>query len=306
MKLSQGLAALICTMLAAPAMAANYTLAVEPNYPPAQAQQVYKPLLDYLSASTGHTFTLKTATNYHVYWRDLRSGAKTDFAFEEAHFTNYRAERMGFTPLVRVSEATRYSLLADAPVAAGGTTGLIGYRVVSMPAPSMGYLLLGELYKNPIAQPEVRSVAANWRDGVEMVFSQETEAAMVPNYIAQVYPNQVVVSESAEYTGRALSAGGTVPAEVRTAVANAMLKLHQDDSLYEVLVELGASQFVETTAAEYAGAERLLRGVFGYKAKPASTAEATASAAADTGTAPPPGAAEEEDEVGGIQVTADS
>lgn len=294
MKLSHGLAALISVLIAAPAMAADYTLAVEPNYPPAQAQQVYKPLLDYLSKSTGHRFILKTATNYHVYWRDLRSGAKTDFAFEEAHFTDYRHERLGFTPLVRVAEATRYSLLADAPVAEGGIAGLIGYRVVSMPAPSMGYLLLGEIYKNPIAQPEILSVAANWRDGVEMIFSQETEAAMVPNYIADPYSsNLTVVSKSPEYTGRALSAGGTVPADVRKAVTAAMLKLHQDDALYEVLVELGASQFVETNAAEYKGSERLLRGVFGYKAKPGAAAPVAAPV-------------DEEAEVtGGIEVSAD-
>lgn len=301
MKLSQGLAALVFSLFAAPSFGADYTLAVEPNYPPSQAQQVYKPLLDYLSKATGHRFILKTATNYHVYWRDLRSGAKTDFAFEEAHFTDYRIDRLGFTPLVRVAEATRYSLLADAPVAEGGIPGLIGYRVVSMPAPSMGYLLLGELYKNPIAQPEIQSVAANWRDGVEMVFSQETEAAMVPNYIAQLYPNLVAVSESREYTGRALSAGGTVPADVRKAVSEAMLKLHQDDSLYEVLVEVGASQFVPATRAEYAGNERLLRGVFGYKAKPQSATQAPdIEAEAETDVE-----ISDEEITGGIEVQAD-
>jgi hypothetical protein len=292
MKLEMGLSALLLAMLASPTMAATYTLAVEPNFPPAQAQQVYKPLLDYLSASTGHTFELKTATNYHVYWRDLRSGSKTDFAFEEAHFTDYRADRLGFTPLVRVAEPTRYSLLADFAAAEGGVQGLIGYRVVSMPAPSMGYLLLGELYKNPIAQPEILSVASNWRDGVEMIFSQETDAAMVPNYIATPYSNLSVVSESAEYTGRALSAGGTVPADVRKAVVDAMLKLHQDDSLYEVLVELGASQFVEANASEYEGNERLLRGVFGYKPKPASAT-------------PAPEPVADEEVTGGVEVTAE-
>ncbi len=294
MNRNAGLLAMFFSLFAAQSWAAEYTLAVEPNYPPAQAEQVYKPLLDYLSKSTGHTFKLKPATNYHVYWRDLRSGSKTDFAFEEAHFTDYRIERLGFTPLVRVAEPTSYSLLADATVAEGGTTGLIGYRVVSMPAPSMGYLLLGEIYKNPIAQPEILSVAANWRDGVEMIFSQETEAAMVPNYIADPYSsNLTVVSKSPEYTGRALSAGGTVPADVRKAVTAAMLKLHQDDALYEVLVELGASQFVETNAAEYKGSERLLRGVFGYKAKPGTAAPVAAPV-------------DEEAEVtGGIEVSAD-
>ena len=103
MKLKKYLLSLAMVLPGSAAMAAEYTLAVEPNYPPAQAQQVYKPLLDYLSKSTGHTFVLKTASNYHVYWRDLRSGAKTDFAFEEAHFTDYRRDRLGFTPLVRVA-----------------------------------------------------------------------------------------------------------------------------------------------------------------------------------------------------------
>lgn len=302
MKIERTLLGLILAMIVTPSLAAEYTLAVEPNYPPAQAQEIYKPLLDYLSRTTGHTFRLKTATNYHVYWRDLRSNAKTDFAFEEAHFTGYRIDRLGFTPLVRTTESTRYTLLADAAVAEGGVAGLIGYRVVSMPAPSMGYLLLGELYKNPIAQPEIMSVAANWRDGVEMVFAQETEGAMVPNYIASQYPNLVTVSESREFTGRALSAGGTVPADVRRAVADAMLKLHEDNALYEVLAELGTTQFVAATPAEYGDTERLLRGVFGYKPKGGA-----APAVETARTAPPadPDADPEEEDIGGIEVTAD-
>jgi hypothetical protein len=306
MKLNHIVTALALSLLATTAFAAEYTLAVEPNYPPATAQQVYKPLLDYLSRSTGHKFLLRTATNYHVYWRDLRSNAKTDFAFEEAHFTDFRIDRLGFRPLVRTSEGTKYLLLADAAVAEGGIPGLIGYRVVSMPAPSMGYLLLGELYKNPIAQPEILSVATNWKDGVDMVFAQETEAAMVPNYIAQQYPNLVTVSESREFIGRTLSAGGTVPPEVRKAVTEAMLKLHEDNALYEVLAEIGTTQFVVANRDEYTGSERLLRGVFGYKPKNAPAAAVAATPAPAAGTAPPPGADDEEEETGGIQVTAEN
>jgi len=47
-----------------------------------------------------------------------------------------------------------------------------------------------------------------------------------------------------------------------------MLRLHRDNSLNDVIIELGTTQFVPTSAAEYAGNERLLRGVFGYKALP--------------------------------------
>lgn len=260
------LALLLC--LAVPsAFAATFTLTVEPNYPPTQAQDVYKPLLDHLRKSTGHIFKLRVAPNYHVHWRDIRNASGTDFAFEEAHFADYRIERHGFTPLARVAEPSRYSLLADDANAGNGARGLIGYRIVSMPSPSLGYLILSELYPNPIAQPEIQSVAASWRDGVEMVFAGETEAAMVPNYIAQLYPNLTPVFQSREFPGRVLAAAGNVPADVREAVTTTMLKLHEDSSLHEVLVELGTAQFVAARAADYSGNERLLRHVFGYQAK---------------------------------------
>jgi ABC-type phosphate/phosphonate transport system substrate-binding protein len=266
--------------------AADYTVTVEPNFPPAQAREVYAPLLGYLSKQTGHRFLLKTTPNYHVYWRDMRANAKTDFAFEEAHFTDYRINRQKFSPLVRVSDSTRFTLLVNEDMREGGAQGLVGHRIVSMSAPSLGYLLLGDIYKNPISQPEIQSVAANWKDGVDMLFAGETDAAMVPNYIAREYPQLVAVNESREFTGRALTAAPTVPADVRAAVSKAMLALHKDDNLYSVLNELGATQFVPATRADYTGAEVLLRDVFGYQPlrKPAA---APAPAAQPAATTPP-------------------
>ena len=181
------------------ANAADYTIIVEPNYPPAQAREVYEPLLAYLAKQTGHKFFLKTTPNYHVYWRDMRANVATDFAFEEAHFTDYRINRQKFTPLVRVADPTKFTLLVADAMAEGGAAGLVGHRIVSMSAPSLGYLLLGDIYKNPISQPEIQSVAASWKDGVEMVFAQESEGAMVPGYIASTYPNLVSVATSRDF-----------------------------------------------------------------------------------------------------------
>lgn len=256
------LAGIVASLLfAGTALAADYTVTVEPNYPPAQALQVYKPLMDYLSRATGQHFILKPSANYHVYWRDMRAAVPVDFAFEEAHFTDYRINHQRFSPLVRVQDPTKYVLLADSASANDGTHGLIGLRIACMSAPSMGYLLLGEWYKNPIAQPEVVSTAASWKDGVEMVFATESEGAMVPSYIAQTYPNLVPVATSREFVGRAFSAGPTVPLDVRQKVAAAMLKLRSP----EVLGEIGATAFVPAVAADYSGNERLLRDVFGYQ-----------------------------------------
>jgi hypothetical protein len=69
---------------------------------------------------------------------------------------------------------------------------------------------------------------------------------------------------------------------VRTKVTNALLALHKNPALFDVISELGATQFVPATAAEYAGNERLLRGVFGYQALKTKPAPAASTA--------PPGA----------------
>lgn len=264
MKISGFLTGLLLMFAAIQANAATYTLTVEPNYPPAQAQEVYKPLLNYLSKSTGHTFVLKIAPNYHVHWRDMRGKTKVDFTFEEAHFTDYRAKRQRMIPLVRVVEPTKYTLLISDEMASGGAQGLIGHRITSMSSPSLGYLLLGEIYRNPIAQPEIKSFAANLKDGVEMIFAGESDGAMVPSYIADQYSNLQPAIVSRELPGRALSAHESVPVEVRNAVKNAMLKLHLDNNLYDVISELGTAKFVPTNAAAYAGSESILSAAYGY------------------------------------------
>jgi len=78
-----------------------------------------------------------------------------------------------------------------------------------------------------------------------------------------------------------------VPPDVRKKVTDALLGLHKNPALFDVISELGATQFVPAAAADYAGNERLLRGVFGYvplKARPAPAA--TTAPGAAPGTAP--------------------
>lgn len=257
------LALALCSSASA-VSAARYTLTVEPNYPTAQAQEIYKPLLAYLNRSTGHTFVLKTSNNYHGYWRDILANTPVDFSFEEAPFADFRAKRYGFIPLVRVAEPTQFSLLVTPESSAKGPKGLMSGAIASMPSPSLGYLFLSELFPNPIAQPEIASTAQTWKDGIDSVFAQEAKGAMVPVYIAQQYPNLESVHLSRSLPGRSLNAARTVPSEVRAAVSNAMLKLHENPSLIDVLTELGTSRFVKTDAVEIAGNERMLRRVFGY------------------------------------------
>lgn len=249
----------------AAAQAPVYRVTFEPAYLPENSARIYGPLLRYLQAETGHRFTAVTPRNFQFHWRDLRQNAVTDFVFEEAHFADYRIQRFGFRPLARLAEPSSYSIIALPEVAEDGLDGLVAKRLITMTAPSLGYALLTELFLNPLSQPDIRSEAASWRDGVEMIFADEADAAIVPRYIADLYPNLQEVTRSREFPGTAFMVAPQVPDEVATAVRDALLRLHENPDASVVLQEIGSTRFEPASATEYRGAEQMLRGFFGYQ-----------------------------------------
>ena len=240
------------------AFAADYTFNVEPAYRPERTEEIYKPLMAYLDKATGQHFTVVTARNYHFYWRDIQAGTKADFAFDEAHLTDYRVQHGHYEPLVRTVEQTSYTLVTNADIGNKGVAGLVGHSIVTMAAPSLGYVLLLEFYPNPVLQPDIRSSAASWTDAVDSVFAGEADAAMIPTRLKDQYPNLTPVKTSRQFAGQCVSAAATVPAQVKDKVRDALLKLDASEDTAKLLFELGVTKFVPAVAKDYAGTEQIL------------------------------------------------
>lgn len=261
--ISLGLA-LAALSASAAGTAAEFNFAVEPTYTPERAREVYEPLITYLNNATGHTFNLVVARNYAFYWNDIRNRKDLHFVFDEAHFTDFRTVRFGYEPLAKSSVPSSYSLLTQDDVGEGNVQAFVARSLVTMPAPNLGFALLLEYFPNPMQQPDLRSMATSWRDTVEIVFAGEADAALVPTWLRDQYPNLIPIITTREFPGPAVSASPDVPADVKAAVREALLKLHEDENLFEVLNELGTPQFVETSAADYKGSEQMLKNFYGY------------------------------------------
>lgn len=259
------LAAMATPVWLAPAAAADIRLMVEPAYTPDQAAEVYKPLIDYLATATSHKVTLVTPRNYHFFWRDVRQNVPVELMFTEAHITDYRIKRFGVEPLVRTAEKSSYTLLGSDQLQNPTLNSLVGKSITTMPSPSLGSALLLELFPNPVSQPNILSNAASWRDGVEIVFAGEADAAIVPTYLKDQYPNLLPIRTTREFPGMAISASKDLDPQVKADIKIALLKLHENPDMYNVLNELAISQFQEATAAEYDGAELMLKGFYGYQ-----------------------------------------
>jgi ABC-type phosphate/phosphonate transport system substrate-binding protein len=245
--------------------AAEYTFRIEPADPAERTSEIYAPMMAYLKKATGADFKLETAKNYHNYWRDLLAGVKTDFAFDEAHLADYRIQHTHFEPLVRTAEATSYTLVSNIDLEKKGINGLVGHKIVTMSAPSLGYAILLQFYPNPVLQPDIVSTATSWRDATDRVFGGEADAAIIPTALKETFPNLTPVKTSREFPGQCLTASPDVPADIREKVKDALLKLDPDSDAAKLLFELGVTKFVPATAAEYAGSEQTLKNFIGYK-----------------------------------------
>lgn len=245
-------------------LAAEYRFSPEPIHEPDAARAIYKPLLDYLARETGEKFVLAVSPNHGAFWRGMATADFADFTFEEAHFADYRITRFKFVPLVRTAEPSSYTL-ASLEYEGEGLDALKDKRIATMPAPSLGYALLAQFYPNPIEQPRFMSIARSWRDGVQILFDGEADAAVVPTWLKDTYPNLVSIQTSRQFPGAAVLASPDVPAEVGDKVRAALLKLGDEPDLSELLLEIGVSRFVPANAAEYAGSQQLLSGFHGYK-----------------------------------------
>ncbi|HET9034538.1 MAG TPA: PhnD/SsuA/transferrin family substrate-binding protein [Dokdonella sp.] len=248
------------------ANSAEYRFTPEPNFTPTAAELIYKPLLDYLGKATGEKFVLTPAANYSSYWRDILKPDQTDFSYDEAHFADYRISHLKFIPLVRRFQPSSYTLLANPDFEGKDPKALLSARIATMPAPSLGYAVLMQIYPNPVQQPEIKSSATSWRDNLGILNSGETEAAIFPTWMLETYGNPSLVSlfTSPELPGPTILASPNVPEDVRNKVRDALLNTEDAPELGELLLELGISKFIPAKASDYAGDEKILSGFYGY------------------------------------------
>lgn len=242
--------------------AETFTFQGHPIFPPETAELVYRPLVDYLNDALPYRFTLELSPDYHRYWLSTRRGENPHLVLEEPHLTAYRMDQYDYTPLVRASQPITYSLLTSMNNAESSVQDFIGQRVSTMPAPSLGYLILTNWFDNPMQQPLIQSNAASWLDAVEIVFSQEADAAVVPHNLVSRYVNMANVLTSQEFPGVTIAASPEVPSDIQEEIQAALLELHENQEHFAALNELDLNQFVEASPADYEGLEEWLSLVY--------------------------------------------
>ena len=254
---------------AQPASAAGdeLVLAVQPILEEEQTRKVFQPLCDYLAQATGRRCRIFTSPNFYAYWDNVRQSTAFNLVLDAAHFTDYRAQKLGFEVLAKIPDTVTYTLITRDSELILDAAELVGKRVATLGIPSIGAARLNGLFPNPSRQPVVIEVGAAEK-GMRLLLDGKVNAAILPTpFVSQQMASGAgvsVVLTTDPIPHIALSTSSSIDASTRTALRNALLSAHTREDGRKMLKLIGFERFDPASLAVYAGQGMILKEYWGY------------------------------------------
>lgn len=240
--------------------AKKYTLVIEPTYPINQAKEVYEPLRKWLSKETKLDIELVIEKNYYTYWLNTQKETKVDFTFDAPQIAAYRVKNKNHKALATTVEPLSFHLISLEEPAEGETVQdfMVSKKIVMLPSPSLATIYFKEWFTDLFAAPMKDITALSWQECVEIVFDQSAQAAIVPDWMFELYPNFSSLIQSKQIPGSTFTASPDVPEEIVEKFQSVLLSMKDNNLAYDVLVELNTEGFKKPNILDYQGLTEVL------------------------------------------------
>lgn len=242
-------------------------LLVQPILSAEKTRAAFQPLADYITKLTGKYCMVRTMPNFLAYWDAVRRPNDYDLVLDAAHFTDYRASKLGFTVLAKIPDTVSYSLVVPDNMLIFDPTELIGKRVATLGPPSIGAARLNGMFPNPVRQPMIIEVESS-EQGMQMLLNHQVDGAILPTPLVSRQMTQgggiSVVTTTEPIPHIALSASPRLDAALREKIRIGVLDAAETPDGRKMLRGIGFSRFDPATAAIYAGQRRILKEFWGY------------------------------------------
>lgn len=252
-----------------PSLAADdeLVLAVQPILGEEETRKAFQPLCDYLGKAANRPCRLFTSPNFYAYWDKVRTSTAFNLVLDAAHFTDYRAQKLGFQVLAKIPDTVTYTLVTRNTDLLVDANELVGKRVATLGIPSIGAARLNGLFPNPSRQPVTVEVSAA-EQAIRLLLDGKAHAAILPTpIVAQQMASGAGVSvmlttDPIPHIG--LSAAPSIDAATRAALRSALLNAHTREDGKKMLKQIGFERFDPASAAVYADQGKILKEYWGY------------------------------------------
>ena len=261
------LLSLCCSLGTVRAEVTELVLGVAPLLNEAETRIQFQPLCHYLSVAASLPCRVSTRPNFLLYWENMRRGKEYNLILDDAHFTDYRAQKMGYKVLAKIPDTVTYSLIVPRTAKIHDPARLVGRRIATLGIPSMGAAQLNGLFTQPSKQPipvEVDSTEEGFnllRDGKVMAAIMPTP--LVREEIMRGAPFRALLS-TAPIPHMGISAAPEISPELQKVLRLALLNAHKTDTGRAMLTRIGLERFDPANATVYAGQGRILKEYWGY------------------------------------------
>src|SRR5690625_125809 len=245
-----------------PAGAETFTVQGQPVFSPERSQAIYQNLVDYLNAALPYRFELEPARGFHRYWLAAQRNQGAHVVLEDAHLAAYRVDNHDYSLVASAQQPVTYSLLTAADSLDVSVNDFVGRRIATLPAPSLGYMILADWFDNPMQQPNFESGSQSWEEVLDGLNSGNFDAAVVPYYLRSEDDELQTVLTSGELPGLTLSAAPQVPEDVRAGLLEALEALHENETHGSLLQDPGIDRFQAAKADQYGDLEKLFKRVY--------------------------------------------
>jgi len=240
---------------------------IQPILNEEQTQRAYQPLADYLGKIAGKRVVIRTLPNFVAYWEVMRQSNAYDLVLDAAHFTDYRAKKLGFKVLAKIPDTVSYSLIVGSGALVIDPIELIGKTVATPGAPSVGAARLNAMYPNPVRQPIIVD-SGTAEESIQMLLKNKVQAAMVPTPLVSQQMAQgggiSVVTTTEPIPHIALSAAPRLNADVRERIRAALVNAPSTEDGKKMLKGINFERFDPANEQIYAGQGILLKEYWGY------------------------------------------
>jgi phosphonate transport system substrate-binding protein len=242
-------------------------LGIAPLQSETETKIQFQPLCDYLAAVAHLPCRVGTRPNFITYWETIRQGKDFNLVLDEAHFTDYRAQKMKFTVLAKIPNTVTYSLIVPRAATLNDPGRLAGRRIATLGIPSMGAAQLNGLFTKPSKLP-ILVEADSAATGFALLRENKVEAAILPtplvrDEILRGAPFRVLLS-TAPLPHMGFSAAPAISPDLRQHLRQALLDAHKNDAGRAMLARIGIERFDPANATVYAGQARVLKEYWGY------------------------------------------
>ena len=238
-------------------------MAIAPFLPEAELSEAYTPIADYLSRRLGQPVELKLFPNYLSFWEATRGGSDFDIALDAAPVTDFRVQRQDWQVVARFDGEVTQSLVTRDDDLVLSPKELVNKRVAVQPSPSVGALVLYQLFPNPVQQPTLVFEQTN-RDVATAVLEGKARAGVIPTPLVGGYPGlyPVVTTEPLPFLG--FSVSPKINERTRKALKQALLSFPETEEGQRILEEQRLTDIVPASNRYYRGNAELLVGTYGY------------------------------------------